>query len=311
MTTGHVLCSIVIEAEHAIDFVHDSLESVVQSAGGDVVAIGAHEFEGVVEALGHFVIVTIVLHNAGVDQLGILGGAILINLELEAVASLGVADIEVVGAIVPNFVLFVVLFEHKGAIACPLVVNAELRNNLGILIGLFCIRSDLKGDGCTLLENIGRSKCLRDLGASQGFVEIGLVIGGVDSLYLDILQIAGLNLDLRLAVRHISLHSLAEVGGSRNGYGHDSVNLGARDDGVGLLKNSIAGAAIPGGVGGLLSGQSLDFQGQVLELDFGDLHIPARRESGGCDSEDHDESDCESQNLLHFFVSLSTKSVVF
>ena len=89
------------------------------------------------------------------------------------------------------------------------------------------------------------------------------------------------------------------------------MNLGARDDGVGLLKNSKAGAAIPSGVGNGVDGERLNFQAKVLEFDFGDLHIPARRESGGCDSEDHDESDCESQNLLHFFVSLSTKSVVF
>ena len=300
----HVLSAFIIEAEHTKDFIQNSLYLLV----GSIVGIrddtsGALERKLVVDLL-HDAVVFAAAENS--DEPGSVDSALLLIEGRERNIITALTDVEpILNGVMNHLIALAILCPFKG-VAFPLVVNAELRNDLGILIGLFSIRSDLKGDGSALLEDIGRSKRLLDLGASQGLVVIGLVIGSENGLHLDILQVGGLNLDLSLIVGHVSLHVLAEVRLSGDGHGHDSVNLGARDDGVGLLKNSIAGAAIPGGVGGLLSGKSLDLQAEVLELDFFDLDIPTRRESGGCDSEDHDESDCESQNLLHFFVSLST-----
>ena len=121
----------------------------------------------------------------------------------------------------------------------------------------------------------------------------------VTDIDLNILKVFGFDCEQALTSVDAILNVCAEILSLGDFNFGIRVNLHASHDGVGFLQ-LVVRAAIPDKAG-FFNGQRGDVQTEVFELVGGNRVIPASRERGGRDREDHDESDCESQNLLHFF----------
>ncbi len=282
----------VLKAHLGEDVVQHSLNIAVFIASDDRSAAIGDEVH-LTEAVNDLVYFA-VQHNFAVLKL-----TIAVGVEAHAVAAVAGLEHDVGTGnaiiILQNGVFFAIFAEESKRIAAPLVVNAEGCGNLRILVRLHNRTPNLEADG---LAQFARSNCIL-----TGIILMGGAIRVTD-IDLNFLKVFGFDCEQALTSLDAILNVFAEIlflGDFNFGI---RMNLHAGHDGVGFLQ-LVVRAAIPDKAG-FFNGQRGDVQTEVFELVGGNRVIPASRERGSRDREDHDESDCESQNLLHFFVSLST-----